>query len=588
MKGLFLRSGFSERKIFSRLLRYILPYKAAFILSFVFLFLSKAVEALAPLMIGYLVRNTFADNPINYGLSPLSFFCGIALFISFGFLFEFLHVRFKAEGGEKALFDLRRQVFSHIQNLPVNTFDRVPSGMLLTRTIHDVEQVSLLFSDSLVPLIGSFFLFVSMIGAITYIDFKSGLILLIILPFAVGLALRFRYVQEISFTKVRHLVAMLNIFIQERLQGLFIIREFGLEKREMAKFSKLNQELKKAHVSTIHNFAFFIAGIDVMTNFFIISSAGFLIYSAAGSKIDPGAFVTILLYSAVLFRPLVDLAERYNVLQSSLAAFERIASVLDMSAEDVNTGGELSTIEEIGMQNVSFSYGREESVLKRVEFTLKRGQWAAIVGMSGAGKSSILSLLLGFYRASSGTVTLNGKAIESFSKESLRKRIAPVFQDPIIISGSLKDNITLFQKEEDGVIEGLIEKMGLTGWLAQFPQGIHTPIKEKGKNISVGEAQLVSLLRALYSGRDLLLLDEALSSVDIATERLLEKGLIDSFGGRIALVVSHRFSLVAKAPLILVMEKGEIKEAGGHSELMAKKGIYEKLSRLQSVGMERF
>ena len=588
MKDLFSKSNFSEKKIFSRLLRYVLPYKAAFILSFLFLFFSKAVEAIAPLLIGYLVRSTFADASVSFNISPLSFFCGIALFISLGFLFEFLHVRFKAEGGEKALFDLRRQVFGHIQNLPISTFDRLPSGMLLTRTIHDVEQVSLLFSDSLVPLIGSFFLFVSMIGAITYIDLKSGMILLIILPFALALALHFRYVQEISFTKVRHLVAMLNIFIQERLQGLFIVREFGLEKREMAKFSKLNRELKRAHLSTIHNFAFFIAGIDVMTNFFIISSAGFLLYSTVGTKIDPGAFVTILLYSAVLFRPLVDLAERYNVLQSSLAAFERIASVLDMKAEDVQTGSELHSIEEVGMQNVSFSYGREDSVLKKVDFTLKRGEWAAIVGLSGAGKSSVLSLLLGFYRATNGAVVINGKEISSFSRESLRKRIAPVFQDPIIISGTLKDNITLFQKEEDSVIEGLIERMGLSGWMAQFPQGIHTSIKEKGKNISVGEAQLVSLLRALYAERDLLLLDEALSSVDLSTEKLLEKGLIDSFGGKIALVVSHRFSLVAKAPLILVMEKGEIKEAGTHSELMAKKGIYEKLTRLQSVGMERF
>lgn len=588
MKDLFSKSNFSEKKIFSRLLRYVLPYKAAFILSFLFLFFSKAVEAIAPLLIGYLVRSTFADASVSFNISPLSFFCGIALFISLGFLFEFLHVRFKAEGGEKALFDLRRQVFGHIQNLPISTFDRLPSGMLLTRTIHDVEQVSLLFSDSLVPLIGSFFLFVSMIGAITYIDLKSGMILLIILPFALALALHFRYVQEISFTKVRHLVAMLNIFIQERLQGLFIVREFGLEKREMAKFSKLNRELKRAHLSTIHNFAFFIAGIDVMTNFFIISSAGFLLYSTVGTKIDPGAFVTILLYSAVLFRPLVDLAERYNVLQSSLAAFERIASVLDMKAEDVQTGSELHSIEEVGMQNVSFSYGREDSVLTKVDFTLKRGEWAAIVGLSGAGKSSVLSLLLGFYRATNGAVVINGKEISSFSRESLRKRIAPVFQDPIIISGTLKDNITLFQKEEDSVIEGLIERMGLSGWMAQFPQGIHTSIKEKGKNISVGEAQLVSLLRALYAERDLLLLDEALSSVDLSTEKLLEKGLIDSFGGKIALVVSHRFSLVAKAPLILVMEKGEIKEAGTHSELMAKKGIYEKLTRLQSVGMERF
>lgn len=588
MKFFSSRSLFSERTLFFSLIGYVLPYKRAFIASFLFLFLSKAVEATAPLLIGFLVKSALDSSNTLSLPDPLPFFLGVAAFIASGFFFEFMHVRYKAEGGEKALFDLRKELFQHIQKLPISQFDKLPTGMLLTRTVHDVEQVSLLFSDSLVPLIGSLFLFAAMVSAIAFVDIRSGLVLLIILPFAILLALHFRSVQAKSFALVRHYIALLNIFIQERLQGLFIIREFGLEKREMAKFSKLNEKLKAAHLSTMHNFAFFIAGIDVMTNFFIILSAGILIYSAIGEKIDPGAFVTIVLYSAVLFRPLIDLAERYNVLQSSLAAFERIKALLDMRAEEEDKGEELSSLDEIAMENVSFTYGREETVLQNINFKLKRGEWAAIVGLSGAGKSSVLSLLLGFYEAKSGRVLVNGKGIETFSKSSLRKRIAPVFQGPIIISGTLKENITLFQPEDDQVVEEMIRNLNLQDWIRQFPQGIHTQVKEKGKNISVGEAQLISLLRALYHERDLLLCDEALSSVDLATERLLESGLIRSFEGRIAIVISHRFSVVAKAPLILVMEEGMIKEAGSHAELMAKKGIYEKLTRLQSVGMERF
>lgn len=566
-----------------QLLKYIKPYKGSFIASFIFLLLAKAMESVVPLIVGQLTKMVITDH------SPHFFYLGAALlFIAFGFLMEGMHTWFKAKGGEKALYDLRQEVFAHIQSLPIKHFDEIPSGLLLTRTIHDVEQVSLLFSDSLIPLIGSFFLFISMIIAVLFVNIKAGIILLILLPFGILLVTYFRRVQMISFRKVRSALSSLNAFIQERLQGVFVIREFGLEKREKTKFERLNRALKEAHLATIRNFAAFIAGIDLMTNFFILISLVLILFSASGITIDPGNVVMILLYGAIIFRPLVDLAERYNVLQSSMAAFERIMTILEKRPENEKKGDSLSSIDSLEFSDVSFAYERGEQVLDRFNLKLEQGEFAAIVGLSGSGKTTILSLILRFYESWSGKILINGRSILDYSRYSLRQSIAPVFQEPVIITGTIKDNITLYSKEEDAVIKQLIENLGLTIWMSRFSKGIHTPLKERGKNISLGEAQIISLLRALYHNTSLILLDEALSSVDPETEKTVETGLINMLKTKMAIVISHRFSIIKRATKIIVMEHGAIKEVGTHQELLQNKGIYEKLTRLQQVGFERY
>lgn len=573
-----------KRSLTLRLLKYLYPYRYFIVLALSLMIFAKGIEAYIPLYIGFVSEELFNQSPLNYIMRHCFIILGLLIFT---YLLDAVNVVLKNWIGQKGLYTLRVEVFEHIQKMPLDFFSKNAVGTLMTRTIHDVDQINQMFADSLVPLFGSLVLFISVAIVIGFHDTRLAFALFVTLPIVFVLTNFFRVNQRRCYDKIRSIVSKLNAFVQEGLMGVTLVRRFGQQKKEKERFDKINRDLKGANVETIHYFAQFFAGIDFMQSFSLILVFVVLVaFKTKGEQFEAGVYFAYSLYALMLFRPLADLAERYNLLQAAFASAKRIFQIMDMQPEP---GGEKSTlkideIKSIDFEDVWFAYKGQEWVLKGFNLSIKKGETLAIVGITGAGKTTVMNLLLRFYECQKGKILINGKDIKEYSISEVRSHFSICLQDAEIFSGTIADNISLFDpKISKKEILDIIDYVGLRSLINKFPDGIDFRLAERGKTLSQGEKQLISIARAMAYSRDILFFDEATANIDSKTEKIIQKALEKILHEKTAIVIAHRLSTIKDVKKIVVLHNGVAIEEGSHLELLQKRGIYEKLYRLQFV-----
>ena len=491
--------------------------------------------------------------------------------------------------GQTVVRDLRVDVYKKVLGLNLSQFDKTPIGTLTTRTINDIEAINDIFSDGLIPIIADLLSILSVLLFMFLADWRLTLVCLAPFPFLLLATWMFKESVNKSFIRVRNAVAALNAFVQEHITGMPIVQAFAAEKREAAKFNKINREHRNANINAIFAYSVFFPVVEII----LALSTGLLVWWGATSVMHlpatearelSGKIVSFFLYLNLLFRPLRVMADKFNVLQMGMVASERVFRVLD-NDDVIQSEGSYAPPRlkgKVEFDKVNFAYMDDRYVLKNISFSMQPGQTVALVGHTGSGKTSIISLLNRLYHIQEGQIRIDDVPIEEYKLDALRKGIGVVLQDVFLFSGSVVDNITL---RNDAIpMEKVIEAAKLIGmhdFIMRLPGGYHYNVMERGSSLSLGQRQLLSFIRALLYDPSILILDEATSSVDTESEQLIQEAIDKLIAGRSSIVIAHRLSTIRKASQIIVLDKGEIREIGTHEQLLAKGGFYAKLHEMQ-------
>ncbi len=487
--------------------------------------------------------------------------------------------------GQRIMFDLRRDVFSHLQRLPVAYFDRNPIGRLVTRATTDVAALNELFTAGLVSVFGDVFMLVGIVSVMFWLDWRLALLSFAIIPLLFALTTWFKIGARKSYREVRVLIARINAFLQEHISGMSVVQLFGREARAMQEFAKVNADHRDANERSIFYYAVYYPMVEIITSL----GLALIVWYGGGQilkgTLSFGALVAFLQYAQRFYRPLADLSEKYNILQAAMASSERIFELLDTEVEITSPpDAHRSTTARGSLEfdHVVFEYKPGEPVLNDVSFQVEAGEMVAVVGHTGAGKSTLANLLLRFYDVKSGAVRIDGIDVRQWHLEDLRSQIAMVLQDVFLFSGDVAENIHLGDREIDSErLRWAAAEVHALDFIERLPDGFETAVRERGAGLSVGQKQLIAFARALAFDPRILILDEATASVDTETEQLIQKALERLLVGRTSVVIAHRLSTIQKADRILVMHKGCLREQGTHKELLAARGIYHKLVELQ-------
>lgn len=580
-----------DRQLIWRLLGYLRPYRAWMMIALFFLLISKIIEASLPVFIGDVSQKILAGSGLSLSEKD-AMFNGIlheclmilALFL-LSYLFDSGNVILRSWIGQKSIYTFRRQVYEHMLRMPLSYFDKNSVGRLMTRTIHDIDQINLMFAESVIPIVGSLFLFTGMFIGIVIIDWRIAVFVVAASPLIWWLTHRFRVMQRLTYDRLRTVVSAMNTFIQEHLMGVSTVRNFGLQGKTLGQFEKINEDQYNVSLEGVEHFCFFISAIEFLQNLSLIIAFVLIASFVTGTgEFQAGIYFTFSLYVAMFFRPLADLAERYDLLQSAMAAAARVFDVLDTPTEKATDPGkrELDNITSIVFQDVWFGYEKDNWVLKGLSLSFKKGESSALVGMTGEGKSTVMSLLLRFYEQQKGSIKINGHDIREYTLVSLRKHFSVVLQDPVIFSGTIVENISLFSPDIPlRQIEEVIHYLGMNPFINRFDEGIQHSLSEQGKGLSVGERQLVSLARAMAQQRQVVIMDEATANIDSNTENIIQEALKKILSHTTAIVIAHRLSTIKDVSRIYVLQDGKVVEEGSHENLLKREGIYEKLYQLQ-------
>ena len=563
---------------------YAAPYKSRFWVSVLLAVVLAAITPLRPLLIQRTVNEYIVGEVPRMLVLVTMIQLGIILVeTALRFAFTFI----TAWLGQAVVMDLRLATYDKILRLHLSQFDRTPVGTLTTRTVNDIESINDIFADGLVPIIADI---LSIICVLTYMflaDWKLTLIALI--PFPIILIATYIFKESInrSFQSVRNAVAALNAFVQEHLTGMFIVQAFAAEQIELEKFKKINRQHRDANIKAIFAYSVFFPVVEIV----LALSIGLVVWYTAKEALalqqsQQGTVIAFILCLNLLFRPLRVLADKFNVLQMGVIASERVFNVLDNpEATPPFTNMPLSSIRfsgKIEFENVHFAYDPVVPVLKGISFVAQPGETIALVGSTGSGKTSITSLLTRLYDFQSGQIRIDDQSIQSYALETLRGQVGVVLQDVFLFSGSIYDNITLRNTSiTRDRVEEAAKMIGLHDFICSLPGGYDYDVRERGLTLSLGQRQLLSFIRALLYNPSILILDEATSSVDTASEQLIQRAIETLVQGRTSIVVAHRLSTIRKANRIIVLEKGEVLEMGTHAELLAKNGHYAQLCRAQ-------
>lgn len=589
----------TAKKIFNfsllrRVFHFAKPYKNKFFWS---LFLTVFLAVISPL------RPWLIQITINKGLQPdaqfwwlkgaSSVIIGITVIQISLLIIEsacrFVFSFFTASLGQSVVKDMRVATYKKVINLNLSQFDKTPIGTLTTRTINDIESINDIFSDGLIPIIADLLSIIAVLIYMFFVDWKLTLICLVPFPVLIIATFYFKEAVNKSFIKVRNAVAALNAFVQEHITGMAIVQAFAAEKREFKKFNDINKEHRNANIRSIFAYSVFFPMVELV----LAISLGLLVWWAGGKQHTDAAgnITAFILCLNLLFRPLRVLADKFNVLQMGMIASERVFKVLDNNDSAANESNYIPTQlkGEIDFNKVWFAYDAVNYVLKDISFQIKQGQTLAIVGNTGSGKTSIISLINRLYHIQKGSILIDGTRIEEFELFYLRSKIAVVLQDVFLFSGSVYDNVTLrnpvIKKEQ--VIEAA-KMIGIHEFIMRLPGGYDYNVMERGATLSLGQRQLLSFVRALLYNPSILILDEATSSVDTESEQLIQHAIEKLIAGRTSIIIAHRLSTIRKANKILVLDKGEIKETGSHEELMKLKGAYYLLHKMQFEKQQAF
>jgi ATP-binding cassette, subfamily B, multidrug efflux pump len=573
------KKSFFDVALLRRVFQYAAPYRKKFYLSVVLAILLALITPVRPMLIQQTVNvyitNSMAEMLVRITLLQM----GLILFeTAMRFLFSFT----TALLGQSVVKDMRVAVYKKILNLNLSQFDKTPIGTLTTRTINDIESINDIFSDGLVPIIADLLSIISVLAFMFWTDWQLTLIALIPFPIIIIGTYYFKESINKSFFKVRNAVAALNAFVQEHLTGMAIVQAFAAEDREFEKFKKINKEHRNANIKAIFAYSVFFPLVEIV----LALSIGLIVWYGAGEKAEAGTIISFILCLNLLFRPLRVIADKFNVLQMGIIASERVFKVLDN--DDVTPPPPVDAYRpavvkgKIDFDNVVFAYNPGVPVLKDVSFHINPGETIAIVGHTGSGKSTIISLLNRLYHIQQGSIKIDDVDIEKFDTDILRKNVGVVLQDVFLFSGSVMDNITLRNPEisRDKVIQAA-RLIDMHDFIERLPGGYDYNVMERGATLSLGQRQLLSFIRAMLYNPSILVLDEATSSVDTESEMLIQHAIDTLIQGRTSIVIAHRLSTIRKASKIIVLDKGEIREMGSHDELLKKGGFYAKLYDMQ-------
>jgi len=482
--------------------------------------------------------------------------------------------------GQQVIRDLRNKVYQKIMYWEMRQFDKTPIGTLTTRTINDIESINDIFSDGLIPIIADFLTIVVTLATMFFINWELTLICLIPFPIMIVATYFFKESVNKSFVQVRNAVAALNAFVQEHISGMQVVQAFAAEEKEMKKFDAINEHHKNANIKAIFAYSVFFPVVEVV----LALSIGLIVWWVAGQSLDAGMLVAFILFLNQIFRPLRMIADKFNVLQMGMVAAERVFKILDNEDITVNQGqyAPAQIQGAIEFKNVQFAYQAPNWILNELNFTVAAGETVALVGPTGSGKTSIISILNRLYPYQAGQILLDGVLIEDYELDRLRASIGVVLQDVFLFSGSVYDNITLRNPSiRPEQVEEAAKMIGMHDFIMQLPGGYQYHVMERGATLSLGQRQLLSFIRALLYNPSILILDEATSSIDTESEQLIEKAIETLIQGRTSIVIAHRLSTIRKADQILVLEHGKIIEKGTHQHLMEQGGFYKALNEMQ-------
>ncbi len=576
-----------DSRLMKRLLRYVKPYKKYVIFA---ILLNVVVAALGPIR-PYLTKIAVDDhiNNSNYeGLFTISLLLFASLVLQA--IIQYFLTYYTQYLGQRTIFDLRIQIFRHVQNLALKFFDKTPIGRLVTRTTNDVESLNELFSSGIVMVFSDIFIIIWILAFMFFMDVPLTLITLSVLPVLIYGTFLFRRKVRDSYRDVRFHLARLNSYMQEHITGMNIVQIFNKQKEELNRFSGINTDYRDSNIKSIFYYAVFYPTVEFLSSIAI----GLIIWYGGGeimqNTLTLGVLFAFIQYTEMFFRPIRDLSEKYNIMQTAMASSERIFKLLD-NETFINNPENPKTLEkvkgEIEFKNVWFAYNNEDYILKDISFKINPGETVAIVGATGAGKTSIINILSRFYDINKGSILIDGIDIREVDQQQLRKHISMVLQDVFLFSGTIESNISMSNDTipQDKILEA-VRTVGADKFIDLLPNKYDEIVKERGATLSVGQKQLVSFARALAYNPQILILDEATSSVDTETEMLIQNAIHKLLVGRTAIVIAHRLSTIQNANKIIVMHKGEIRESGTHQELLAKRGIYYKLYQLQFKDQE--
>lgn len=572
-----------------RVFRFAAPYKKKFYLSLALAIFLALLTPVRPFLIKLTVDNYIASGlPAWINMIILLTIIQIGLLlIETGLRFYFSYIT--AWLGQTVVRDMRVKVYEKILGLNLRQFDQTPIGTLTTRTINDIEAINDIFSDGLIPIIADLLSIVSILLFMFYVDWRLTLVCLAPFPILIIATYYFKETVNKSFIKVRNAVAHLNAFVQEHITGMHVVQAFAAEDREFEKFRNINKEHRNANINAIFAYSTFFPVVEIVlalsTGLLVWWIAHFALHLPVGKANDlSGKMMMFYMCLNLLFRPLRVIADKFNVLQMGVIASERVFKVLD-NDDYIKTEGNYAPAKvngTIDFDHVSFGYNPGQFVLKDISFHVDSGETVAIVGNTGSGKTTIISLLNRLYQIQKGKISIDNVNIDDYKLDVLRKNIGVVLQDVFLFSGSVIDNITLRNPAipREKVIEAA-KLIDMHDFIMQLPGNYDYNVMERGATLSLGQRQLLSFIRALLYNPSILILDEATSSVDTESEMLIQKAIDKLIAGRTSIVIAHRLSTIRKADKIIVLDKGEIKEMGTHEELLGLQGYYYKLYQLQ-------
>lgn len=568
-------------KVLRQLYTYVKPYQKQF---YFLVFLTLALAILAPTR-PYLIQIAI-DEYVAVGdaaglVQIIYILVGLMVIQAIA---QWAHTYYSGWIGQVIIKDIRVRLYKHLLKLRLQFFDTTPIGRLVTRNVSDIETLADVFSEGLAAIIGDLLQIITILGVMFYIDWKLTLVSLSTLPLLVISTYVFKEKIKVTFNDVRNAVANLNSFLQEHITGMTIVQLFNREQREFEKFKEINREHRAAHIRSVLYYSIYFPVAEIIQAIGIGLVVWYGAVGVLGMELQIGILISFIMYLQLFFRPIRMIADRFNTLQMGVVSSSRIFKLLASSEHIANEGSfnPEKVQGNVRLDQVWFAYKDEDYVLKNISFEAKQGQTIALVGATGAGKSSIINLISRFYEINKGAITIDGTNIQDYELSALRKHIGVVLQDVFLFSSSIYQNITLGNPSitKEQVMEAA-ELVGAAKFIEKLPGGLDYNVMERGATLSVGQRQLISFVRAMVYNPEILILDEATSSVDSETEELIQESIEKMMHGRTSIVIAHRLSTIQKADQILVLHKGEIVETGTHQSLLEKGGYYTQLHQMQ-------